>query len=175
MSQDMARSKSDTVAPSDILFPLKAFGFPTPELPKLPKAFAGLAKLEVPAPLKDAAEKAAAQIKENYAQLATAGAQSSDLIRETYEQTADQVRVANVKAFDMTRANIAAYFDHVRSLTEARSLAEIISLQSTFMREAVERLQAQATELQAVAQEMTAKAIAPAKAKVEQAAKAFTN
>ena len=175
MSQEMARSKSDTVAPSDILFPLKAFGFPTPELPKLPEAFAGLTKLEVPAPLKDVAEKAAAQIKENYAQLATVSAQSNDLIRETYDLTADQVRVANVKAFDITRTNITAYFDHVRSLTEARSIAEIISLRSTFMREAAERLQAQATELQAVAQEMTAKAIAPAKAKVEQAAKAFTN
>jgi hypothetical protein len=135
MNEDTARPKSDNGASNGILFPFNAFDLSADELPKLPEALAGLTKVAMPAPLKAAAEKTAAQIQEGYSQLATATAQSTDLIRETYEQTADQMKVANQKAFDMARANMTACFDHVRALAEAKSLAEVISMQSAFVRE----------------------------------------
>ena len=54
------------------------------------------------------------------------------------------------------------------------SLPEVIPLQSTFVREAVTRHQTQPTEPKAIAQQVTGKAIASVKAKVEKAAKAMT-
>ncbi len=108
-------------------------------------------------------EKAIAQSTDAYdkfkavAEEATAGAQTSfNSMRESFASL-------TAKAIDNTRVNTEAGVAFLEKLASAKSLSEVIDLQSAYFRSAFETLTSQAKEAQEMAVKASDKASAPVK------------
>jgi phasin len=150
-------------------FDLSKFEMPKFEMPKFDAAAFDLTKMEVPAALREGADKVVVQMKEGYAKLKTAAEEAGDLIEDTYATASTGVKDFNLKALEATRTNLNATFDHARDLMGVKTLAEVVELQSTFLRKQFETFQAQAKELSALAQKTATDTAQPVKEKVEKA------
>ena len=95
------------------------------------------------------AEKGVEQSKEAYARLKD-GAESA---QKTLEVTFETARAAgtelSLKSIAALRVNAEAGFSHLEALVGARSLSEVIELQTSFLRKQVETAVEQAKDLQA--------------------------
>ena len=95
------------------------------------------------------AEKGVEQSKETYAKL-KAGAESAQKAFETTFETAKSAgNEMALKSIATMRTNAETGFAHLEALAGAKSLAEVIELQSTFFRKAVEQTIEQAKDFQA--------------------------
>jgi phasin len=153
-------------------FDLSKFEMPKFEMPKFDGAGFDMSKMEVPAALREAADKVVAQAKDGYAKLKTAAEEATDLVEDTYATASAGVKDFNLKALESTRINANASFDHVRDLMGAKTLAELIELQSAFVRKQFEALQVQSKDLASIAQKTATETAEPVKAKLEKAFKA---
>ena len=88
----------------------------------------------------------------------------------SFNAARDGVIAINVKAFEAFRANAEANFDFVKASFAAKSLPDLVTLQSEFARKQVEAITGQAKEFGALAQKTAHDAFQPIK---EQAAKSF--
>lgn len=96
-------------------------------------------------------EKGVEQSKEAYERM-KAGAEWA---QKTAESSVETVRVASselsLKTISALRANAEAGFSHLEALANAKSLSEVIELQTGFMRARFEAAVAQAKDFQAAA------------------------
>ncbi|MBL8570371.1 MAG: phasin [Phreatobacter sp.] len=152
-------------------FDLSKFEMPKFDLPKFDGTAFDMSKVEVPAALRDAADKVVAQAKDGYAKLKTAAEEATGLVEDTYATASAGVKDFNLKALEASRTNVNASFDHVRDLMGAKTLAEVIELQSGFLRKQFETLQVQSKDLAAIAQKTATDTAEPVKAKIEKAFK----
>ena len=88
--------------------------------------------------------------------------QSKSVFDETasaVELVADRVQKGttafNAKLLDQTKANMTAGFEHLRRLTAAKSLPEVMELQTGFAKECAETLSAQAKALGEMTSKLT--------------------
>ena len=88
----------------------------------------------------------------------------------SFNAARDGVIAINAKAFEAFRANAEANFDFVKASFAAKSLPDLMALQSEFARKQVEAVTRQAKEFGALAQKTAHDAFEPIK---EQAAKSF--
>lgn len=165
MSQAAKAQKTEKTEAAAQVFPFPSFDLSKLEMPKFDGAAFDFSKVEVPAALRETADKAIAQMKDGYARLKTAAEEATDLIEDTYATATAGVKDFNLKALDAARANVNAGFDHARDLIGAKTLAEVIELQSAYLRRYFEALQGQAKELTAVAQKTAADTVEPVKEK----------
>lgn len=95
------------------------------------------------------AEKSVEQSKEAYAKLKD-GAESA---QKTMEETFGTVRAVgaelSLKSIAAARANAEASFSHLEAIVGAKSLSEVIELQTAFLRKQVETVVEQAKDFQA--------------------------
>jgi len=152
-------------------FDLSKFEMPKFDLPKFDGTAFDMSKVEVPAALRDAADKVVAQAKDGYAKLKTAAEEATGLVEDTYATASAGVKDFNLKALEASRTNVNASFDHVRDLMGAKTLAEVIELQSGFLRKQFEALQVQSKDLASIAQKTATDTAEPVKAKIEKAFK----
>ncbi|QCK85519.1 phasin [Phreatobacter aquaticus] len=152
-------------------FDLSKFEMPKFEMPKFDAAGFDLSKIEVPAALREGAEKVVVQMKEGYAKMKTAAEEATDLIEDTYATASTGMKDFNLKAIENARSNLNASFDHARDLMGVKTLAEVLELQSAFVRKQFEALQAQAKELSTIAQKTATDTVEPVKEKVGQVLK----
>ena len=96
---------------------------------------------------------------------------ATDLLEDTYATASTGVKDFNLKALEAARANLNAGFDHARDLMGVKTLAEVVELQSAYLRKQFETFQAQAKELSAIAQKVATDTVEPVKEKVEKALK----
>lgn len=165
-----SKETPNTAATAQV-FPFPAFDFSKFEMPKFDASAFDLSKLEVPAALRQAAEQTVAQFKDGYAKLRAAAEEASDLFEDTYATATAGAKEFNLKALEAARVNTNAGFDHLRDLLGAKTLSEVIELQSAYLRKQFDTLQAQAKDLAAIAQKATTDTVEPVKGKVEQAFK----
>ncbi len=156
-------------------FDISKFEMPKFEMPKFDGAAFDFSKVEVPAPMREAADKAVAQMKDGYAKLKAAAEETTDLVEDTYATASAGVKDFNLKALDAARLNMNAGFDHARDLMGAKSLAEVIELQSAYIRKMFDSLQTQGKDLSAVAQKTATDTIEPVKEKVGKVIKTAAN
>ncbi|MEO3386434.1 phasin [Mesorhizobium sp. CAU 1741] len=94
------------------------------------------------------AEKGVAQSQEAYAKMKS-GAESA---QKAMENTFDTAKTAgsefSLKSISAARSNVEAGFSHMEALIGAKSLSEVIELQTAFMRKSVETAVEQAKEFQ---------------------------
>ena len=134
--------------------PFEAFSFPTP-------AF------EVPAAFRELAEKSVSQARDTYARMKSAGEEATGLVEETFENARDGALAIGAKAVDAAKTNSDASFALARDLFGAKSLSEVIELQSAFARKQFEAVTAQMKEFQELGEKVITTTTKPMTAKVE--------
>jgi phasin len=117
------------------------------------------------------AEKGVEQSKEAYSKM-KAGAEEA---QKTLETTFETVKGANselsLKAIAAMRANAEAGFSHLEALLGAKSLSEVLELQTAFMRKSIETAVDQTKEMQAVTSKAAEDVAKPVKTAFEKAVK----
>ncbi len=152
-------------------FDMPKFEFPTFEVPKLdlpkfemPKFdLPKLGDAEIPAALREFAEKAVSQAKANFDKMKVVAEEATDAIEDTYETTRAGVIEYGTKTIDAAKANSDATLGHAKVMLGVKTFAEAIELQTSFVRQQYEALSAQAKELQEMATKLAGDASKPAK------------
>ena len=144
---------------------------PKSKIESLESPFETVTKLEVPAAVRDFAEKGVAQAKDAYTKFKLAADETSDLIEGTYSTASKGVTALGQKALETARANTNASFDHALSLLGVKTLSDAIELNTAFLRKQTETATAQAKELGEIAQKVATETFAPVKAQVEKSFK----
>jgi phasin len=135
-------------------------------------AFENLSKLEVPASVRDFAEKGAAQAKETYTKIKVATDEASSAFETTYSTATKGVSTLGLKVLENARSNANASFDHAIALFGVKTFSDAIELSTAFVRKQAESFSAQAKEFGELAQKVANETAAPVKAQVE---KTFKN
>ncbi|MCZ8316526.1 phasin [Phreatobacter sp.] len=179
MSQAAKAPKTEKPATAAQVFPFPTFDMtkfemPKFEMPKFDGAAFDLSKMEVPAAMREAADKAVAQMKDGYAKMKAAAEETTDLVEDTYVTASAGMKDFHLKSIEAARTNMNASFDHARDLMGAKSVAEVIELQTAFVRKAFETMQAQGKDLTALAQKTATETIEPVKEKVGKVLKTAT-
>jgi phasin len=144
------------------------FEFPKFEMPKFE-----FGTPEVPAAFREMAEKSIAQAQANYAKLKASTEEATDLMEDTFETARAGALELNTKSLEAVKANTEAAFSFAKTIVAAKTVAEVVELQTSFMRKYFETLTAQVKDLQETAQKVTADSVAPIKAATEKAMKEF--
>jgi phasin len=96
------------------------------------------------------AEKGIEQSKETYAKLKSGAEETQKALESTFETVKTVGSDLSLKTIAALRTNSEATFAHLEALVGAKSLSEVIELQTAFVRKSVESAVEQAKELQAV-------------------------
>jgi phasin len=115
------------------------------------------------------AEKGVEQSKEAYAKLKTGAEETQKVLESTYETAKTVSSDLSLKTIAALRANADAGFSHLEALVGARSLSEVVELQTAFVRKQVEASVKQAKDFQTVAAKAAEDVSKPVKAAVEKA------
>ena len=134
--------------------PFEAFSFPTPSF-------------EVPAAFRDFAEKSVSQAREGYDKLKTAADEATGLVGDTFETTRAGAFAIGAKALDAAKVNSDASFGLAKELFGAKTLSEVIELQSSFARKQFDAFSSQFKEFQELGEKFMTEATKPVAEKVE--------
>lgn len=115
------------------------------------------------------AEKSVEQSKEAYAKLKTGAEETQKALETTFENARTVSSDLSLKTIAALRANADAGFSHLEALVGARSLSEVVELQTAFVRKQVEASVKQAKDFQAVATKAAEDVSKPVKTAVEKA------
>jgi phasin len=164
-------AKAAATPAAETAFAVPSFELPTFELPKV-EAFE---KLEVPAVVRDMAEKSVAQAKVNFEKAKGAFEDATDVIEDTYEVSRSAAIELNLKALDALKTNSDALFGFYKDFLAVKTVSEAVELQTAFARKSFDTLAAQAKDMQALVEKVANEATKPVKdavAKVMAEAKA---
>ena len=95
------------------------------------------------------AEKGVEQSKEAYAKIKTGAEAAQKALESTFETAKSAGSEFSLKSIAAARANTEAGFSHLEALIGAKSLSEVIELQTAFVRKSVESAVEQAKDFQA--------------------------
>ncbi|QLF69424.1 phasin [Peteryoungia desertarenae] len=109
---------------------------------------------------RDFAEKGSAQSKEAYAKMKAAAEEATKTVESTMESAQAGSVELGLKAIDALRTNAEMSLSHMEALLGVKSVAELVELQTSFIRK-----QAEVTIEQAKAMQETAKKVADTVAK----------
>jgi phasin len=105
--------------------------------------------------LRDAAEKSAAQAKENFETMSAAAGEATDLLKHSYATTQKGTQDYSTKVLEFTNANISAAVEQATKLMSVKSPMEFFGLSNDYAKRQFEILMRQAQELAAIVQKMT--------------------
>ena len=117
------------------------------------------------------AEKGIEQSKEVYAKVKTGAEEAQKALESTYATAKSVGSDLSLKTIAALRTNTETGFSHLEALVGAKSLSEVIELQTTFIRKSVELAVEQAKELQTVTTKAAEDVSKPLKAVFEKAVK----
>ena len=117
------------------------------------------------------AEKGVEQSKEAYAKLKTGAEETQKVLESTYETAKTVSSDVSLKTIAVLRSNFEAGFSHLEALIGAKSLSEVVELQTAFLRKRVELAVEQAKEFQTVASKAVEDVSKPVKTAFEKALK----
>ncbi|WP_099864079.1 phasin [Pararhizobium haloflavum] len=117
------------------------------------------------------AEKGVAQSKEAYAKMKTAAEDATKTMETTMETAQAGTVELGLKAIDQMRVNTESTFSHMEALLGVKSVAEMIELQSSFLRKQVETGVDQAKSWQESVRKVSEDVTKPGKSAVEKTMK----
>jgi len=139
--------------------------------PALTDGFAAaLPAAEIQQSLQGALEKSVAESRAAFAKAKTTADEAASAIEVSFAAAKDGALAIQAKGFEALRANADANFDFLRAAFAARSLPDLIALETEFARKQVEAFTSQTKDLGALTQKAMADAVEPIK---EQVAKSF--
>lgn len=116
-------------------------------------------------------EKSVEQSKEAYAKLKTGAEEAKKALETTYEAAKSASTDLSLKTIAALRTNSEVGFAHLEALVGAKSISEVIELQTTYLRKRVELAVEQAKDFQTVATKAAEEVSAPIKTAFEKAVK----
>jgi len=134
-------------------------------------AFDSVTRLEVPAAMRDFAEKGVAQAKDAYAKFKVAADETSDMLEGAYSTASRGASTLGLKALETARTNTNASFDHAIALFSVKTISDVIELNTAFVRRQSETISAQMREMADLCQKVAAETSAPVRAQVEKVLK----
>lgn len=141
----------------------KAFGTGT-----FPGAFpTSFPAFEVPANVREMAEKGLATCRDNYEKAKAAAEQTVAVLEDSYATASKGVTNFNVKAIEAVHTNVNSAFDYWTALLAAKSPTEVAEISTSHLRKQFETLSAQAKDLSSLAQKVAAESSEPIKHQVE--------
>ena len=117
------------------------------------------------------AEKSVEQSKEVYAKLKSGAEEAQKALETTFETARTASDDLSLKTISAFRANAESNFAHLEALVGAKSLAEVVELQTSFLRKRVELSVEQARDFQAAASKAAETVSAPLKTVFEKTVK----
>lgn len=151
-----------------------AFENATHETPQIPYigTNGSFSAFQFPTAFRDLAEKSVSQARDTYAKFKTAAEDVTDLVETTVEAAREGAIAIGAKALDAAKTNSDASFALARELFGAKTISEVIELQSTYSRKLFESVTAQFKELQELTGKVVTETTKPVAAKVEKSFKA---
>ncbi len=138
--------------------------------PQLGKdAFAAPAT-EIQQSFRSALEKGVVESRAAFAKAKTAADETASAFEVSFAAAKDGALAIHAKAFEALRVNADANFDFLKAVLGAKSLPDLVTLQTEFARKQVETMTSQTKDFGAMTQKAMADAVEPIK---EQVAKSF--
>jgi phasin len=128
------------------------------------------AALPVQQSFRSALEKGVAESRAVFAKAITAADETTSAFEVSFASAKGGALAINAKAFEALRANANANFEFLKAVIAAKSLSDVITLQTEFARKQVKTITSQTEDLGALMQKAMADAVEPIK---EQVAKSF--
>jgi phasin len=139
--------------------------------PAARNGFAGaLPVVEIQESFRSALEKSVAESRAAFAKAKTAADEAASAFEVSLAAAKDGAVAINAKGFEALRANADANFDFFKAVFAARSLSDVIALQTEYARKQVETFTSQSKDFGALTRKAMADAVEPIK---EQVAKSF--
>jgi phasin len=120
----------------------------------------------VPESVRALAEKTVTQTREAYERGTDALEEAIDALERSFDAAGQGAAAFNRKLIEIAQRNLNSGFDLAKSLAGAKNLAEIVELQSAFLRHQFEAFANQAGEVRALTSKIAADAAEPIKAQV---------
>ena len=117
------------------------------------------------------AEKGVEQSKEAYSKMKSGAEETQKALESTFENAKAVSGDLSLKTISAFRDNAEAGFAHLEALLGAKTLAEVVELQTSFLRKRVEVGVEQAKDFQAAASKAAEKVSTPMKTVFEKAVK----
>jgi phasin len=120
----------------------------------------------VPETVRALAEKTVVQTREAYEHAKDVLEEAVDALEWSFDAAGQGAAAFNRKLIDIAQRNLNSGFDLAKSLAGAKNLAEIVELQSAFIRQQFDALANQAGEIRALSSKIAADTAEPIKAQV---------
>jgi phasin len=133
-------------------------------------AFAAASPVEIQWSFRSALEKSVAESRAAFARAKTAADEAASAFEVSFAAAKDGALAINATGFEALRANADANFDFLKAMFAAKSLTDVIALQTEFARKRVETFTSQTKDLGVLTQKAMTDAVEPFK---EQVAKSF--
>jgi len=121
--------------------------------------------------VRDFAEKGIEQSKQAYAKLRTGSEEAQKAFESTYEAARSNASDLSLRTIAAMRTNATAGFAHLEAMVGARSMSEVVELQTSFLRQRFEHAVAQTKDFQTVAAKAAEEVSKPIKSAVEKSFK----
>ncbi len=122
---------------------------------------------EVPVAFREFAEKSVSQARDAYSKMKTAADEATGLVEETFETAREGAYAFGAKALDAAKVNSDASFALAKDMFGAKTVSDVIELQSSFARKQFDALTSQFKEFQALTEKLVSDTTKPVAAKVE--------
>ena len=123
--------------------------------------------MEMPAAVRDMAEKGVEQFRGAYDRMRAAAEESSDLIEDSCETTRQGLAELNLRALEAAKANTDAAYSFFRDMVGAKSMSQAIELQTSYARKQFEALSGPTKDMQELTSKLASDASEPVKDAVQ--------
>jgi phasin len=121
---------------------------------------------EIQQSFRSALEKSVVESRAAFAKAKTAADETANAFEVSLAAAKDGAFAINAKAFETLRANADANFNFLKAMFAAKSLPDLITLQTEFARKQVETITGQTKDFGALTQKAIADAVEPIKDRV---------
>lgn len=111
--------------------------------------------------LRVATESSVERSKLAYERMRSSAEETTETLESAFKVASDGSTAISNKAIDLLRLNANSFFDLAKSLTEAKSLSDVVVLQTQFARTQFETFSAQAKEISGLVQKVATDTAAP--------------
>ena len=126
------------------------------------EAFAGI-DVAVPEAVRTVAEKTVKQSRDAYESAKDAMEEAVEVLEKSIDQAGQGAAAINRKVIDIAQTNLNTSFDLAKDIAGAKNVAEIMELQSAFVRKHFETLAAQAEEIRDLSTQIASNTTDPLK------------
>lgn len=137
----------------------------TNEMPTAASAVEAIVEpaMEIQETVRNALQKGAVESRAAFAKVKVSADETANALELSFAAAKDGAIAFNAKAFAVARANAEASFDLVKAALSAKSVADLIALQSDFARKQADAVVVQFKDLAELAQKTVAETIEPIK------------